>query len=291
MPKFLLLSVCLLLTSTVFGQEAKALYEEAIQKKRAGTPQEALALLDRALALDPEYVAAYYERGIVKVVLIDYEAALPDFDTCIRLFPDSKKAYMSRGYVRRVLTDYEGAISDLNTVIKLDMNSGEAYLYRGFLHELLGRQDSACADFYKALQNGHERAKTKVDACMDTTQSKVEIHRLLRLTEAAGSNTYGFSPDNPIKVGVGPDGGPSNQRAYIMLLRDAQGKSVAHRRINSCCPYRSTNAPLGQALLDRYEITYRDEKGAAQKADIYISMYDYEAPKILWGFGTVKPPR
>ena len=41
------------------------------------------------------------------------------------------------------------------------------------------------------------------------------------------------------------------------------------------------------ALLDRYELTYRDEKGKKRTTVVYISFYDYEEPMVLQGFKTV----
>jgi hypothetical protein len=40
-------------------------------------------------------------------------------------------------------------------------------------------------------------------------------------------------------------------------------------------------------MLDRYEISFRDEKGNEKTEIIYISFYDYEEPKILHGFQTI----
>ena len=43
----------------------------------------------------------------------------------------------------------------------------------------------------------------------------------------------------------------------------------------------------GRHCWTQYEITYLNEKGKAKKATVYISMYDYEEPQILYGFKTV----
>jgi hypothetical protein len=123
----------------------------------------------------------------------------------------------------------------------------------------------------------------------DSTLEKIfgspkELFEITELTKVAETDKYGFSPDFPVKVGMGSKGGPYNQRAYLELLRDGKGKPVEYRRVNSCCPYKSKNAPFGDVgLLDRYEIKYKDKDGKKKKAIIYISFYDYEEPMIPVG--------
>lgn len=120
-----------------------------------------------------------------------------------------------------------------------------------------------------------------------TTKSSPKVHAILKLTKTAENEKYGFTEENPVKTGLGPDGGPANQHAYLGLLRDEQGKSIKYKRLGSCCPYKSENAMIGGiALLDRYEIIYHNSKGEEKKKYIYISFDDYEEPQILYGFKT-----
>lgn len=108
-----------------------------------------------------------------------------------------------------------------------------------------------------------------------------------KLTTTAPDNKYGFTPEQPVKVGKSNKGGPANQRAYLDLLRDAKGNAISYERVGSCCPYESANGFLGLAMVDHYEITYQNEKGKKKKSDVYISFYDYEEPMILFGFKTI----
>jgi hypothetical protein len=151
---------------------------------------------------------------------------------------------------------------------------------------LLDKKDLACLDFKKSLDLGFTKAQKKVDKCNDSTS--FETHSIIRLTEQSTDKTYGFTPKNPIKTGTGPNGGPANQRAYLDLLRDAQGNPIKYKRLGSCCSYKSENGLFGMAMLDRYEITYKNEKGKKKKVVIYLSFYDFETPKILVGFKTIE---
>jgi tetratricopeptide (TPR) repeat protein len=272
-----------------YSQDAEAFYNKAMAKAEAGELEEAIELLGKSIELnDTEYVA-WYNRGIARNALGLYEESLADFERTLELYPTYKKGYLNRGTTKKHLTDYEGAIADYTKALELDSAFTDAYYNRGLVYELLGKKDLACADFAKARTLGMERAQRKVDQCNDTSDHSIR-HSILRLEKTASDDTYGFSQDNPIRVGTGPDGGPANQHTYLDLLRDAQGKPVKYERQGSCCAYDSPNGFLGTALLDIYVITYLDAKGKKKTKSVYISFYDYEEPMILQGFKTVGQP-
>lgn len=284
---FFLMTALLTILTNVFGQDARKFYEQGLEKAQAGQLNEAITLFSRSIALQPEDYYSWYNRGIAKGMLKQYEEALTDFEQVVKLAPDYKKGWLNRGTTKKRLTDYTGAIADFSHAIKLDENYADAYYNRGLVYDMLSKKDSACSDFAKAKDLGVKDAQRKVDNCNDTTSDIIPTYSILRLTKTADDKNYGFTKENPVKVGTGPDGGPTNQRAYLDLLRDAEGKPLKYKRIASCCPYESKNGLMGMAMLDQYEITYLNEKGKEEKAIVYISFYDYEDPKILYGFKTV----
>ena len=287
MKKIILIVSCLALMFTGFGQDARKFYEQGIEQAEAGNFEEAIKLFTKSIDIQPEDYYSWYNRGIAKNRLGLYEESLPDFNQTVKLAPEYKKGYLNRGTTKKRLTDYEGALSDYSYAIKLDTNYPEAYYNRGLVYEMLSIKDSACSDFNKAYENGLKDSKRKVDKCNDTTKSRIIIHPILRLTKTATNKKYGFTSEMPIKVGTGPEGGPGNEKAYLNLLRDAQGKPIKFKRMGSCCDYESGNGLFGTALLDQYEITYLNEKGKEKTSVVYLSFYDYEEPEILLGFKTV----
>lgn len=267
-------------------EDAKAFYTQGLEKAQAGQFEEAIALFGKSIELQPEDYFAWYNRGIARNRLRYYEAALTDFEQTIKLAPDYKKGHLNLGTTKKRLTDYDGALVAYSAAIKLDPNYADAYYNRGLVYEMLRKKDLACSDFNKAKQFGmKENAQKKIEKCADTTSNKV--HPIIRLTKTATDDKYGFTSEKPIKVGFGIDGGPANQRAYLDLLRDKQGKSLIYKRLGGCCDYKSDNGFLGMAQLDKYEITYLNEKGEEKTATVYLSFYDYEEPQILAGFKTV----
>ena len=117
--------------------------------------------------------------------------------------------------------------------------------------------------------------------------SNENVHEIITLTKQAESGKYGLTGESPVKVGKGPKSGPANQRAYLELLRDGQGEPVEYKRVGSCCAYKSENGFGGYALVDRYEVVYKDKEGSKKKTILYISFYDYEEPMIPVGFSAV----
>lgn len=117
-------------------------------------------------------------------------------------------------------------------------------------------------------------AQTTPDSTRSTTPDSTEL--------------YGLIPQRPVKVGGLYTTGVANQRKYLESLRDAQGRSVSYERRGSCCAYPSENGFDGYALLDRYEVKYRDAEDKTKKVVVYISFYDFEETKAVKGFTLAK---
>lgn len=79
--------------------------------------------------------------------------------------------------------------------------------------------------------------------------------------------SYGFTPENPIHVGGGPEG----QHAFLELLRGPEGQPLAWRRLGSCCEFETPNGIMGLGLLDLYEVTY---EGLDRPVILYLDMYE-----------------
>jgi len=277
----------LLFTGAVAQENGEFYYKQGLEKAEAGDLERALELFDKSISIKGDEYVAWYNRGIVKSMMGRFEDALVDLEQTIKLNPTYKKAYLNRGTTKKHLTDYAGAIQDYTWTIQLDSAYGEAYYDRGLVYELFDKMDLACKDFAKAKDLGYATAESRVGPCRNPDK-RGELHPVLWLEKQSANRLYGFSSDHPIKIGNGPDGGPANERAYLELLRDAKGKPVRYERINTCCGYRSDNAPKGMALLDRYQMTFTNAEGDQKTVYVYFSFYDYDEPQVLFGFNTVK---
>ncbi|WP_457629749.1 tetratricopeptide repeat protein [Oceanithermus sp.] len=91
-------------------------YAEAL--RRFGRNEEALASLDKALELAPEYLPALFNRGVLRYEMGDEEGALADFDRAIEIDPTAAAPYFNRAAIRWALGQREEAIADLDAFIE-----------------------------------------------------------------------------------------------------------------------------------------------------------------------------
>ena len=91
--------------------------------------------------------------------LKDYNGAIIDFTKAIDLDPNYAAVYYNRGVTKGVLEDYNGAIADYTKAIELDLNYNLlVYVNRGLAKKLLGDMSGACADWKKAVYMGDTMA-------------------------------------------------------------------------------------------------------------------------------------
>jgi hypothetical protein len=92
--------------------------------------------------------------------------------------------------------------------------------------------------------------------------------------QIATDKTYGYTQENPIKVGGGAYGGPARERAYLDNLLGANGEKVSYERKGSFS--------FGNTILDIFEITV-----SGKKVTLYIDEYSYSEPQAPSGFTCV----
>lgn len=274
------------LSHLLSAQEKVNYYEIAGNLASEGKFEKAIENYNKELERSPDNYYALFNKGLCHSYLGEKEKSIIDFSEAIYLNPNYYKAYLNRAISKRDLTDYDGALYDLNRSLEIEDNYAEGYFHRGLINEYLKNQEQACSDLKKARELGLEKLDAMIEiACNPERESNYA--NILYLTKTADDKSYGFTGENPIKVGMGLMSGPANQRAYLNLLRDSQGKQITYERKGSCCDYNSANAMYGIAKVDLYEITYLNEKGKKKKTELYISFYDYEEPLIPIGFQSI----
>lgn len=81
-----------------------------------------------------------------------YKEAIADYDAVVALDPNNVHAYHNRGISYDKLGHFEAAIQDFNQVLQLEPNNSVAYFNRGSTYDSLGMHDAAIADFSRALE-------------------------------------------------------------------------------------------------------------------------------------------
>ncbi len=124
-----------------FAREYFLLANECMVK--ASDRNAAIANLNKAILLHPEFFDAIYKRAGLRVELLDYEAAEKDYTLAIKLKPRKFKAYYSRGRTRMLMNNNNGAYNDLKKAIRLRDDYADAYYYLSKVCEKLGEDDEA----------------------------------------------------------------------------------------------------------------------------------------------------
>lgn len=89
-----------------------ALITENLEKKRK--------LYTKALEINPNYIDALINRGLVNNELKDYENSINDYDRAIELDSRCALAFNNRGYTKYKQKNYEAALKDYNKAILLN---------------------------------------------------------------------------------------------------------------------------------------------------------------------------
>jgi tetratricopeptide (TPR) repeat protein len=134
---------------------AKAAAFEAVKRGvahfEADRFPEALAELNEAIRLRPDYANAYMNRGGVKGVLNDYQGAIADLDRSLELDPGNATAHSNRAYPRRMIGDYEGTVEDATESIRQDPVATD-FINRGYAYFQLERYEEALEDFTETIR-------------------------------------------------------------------------------------------------------------------------------------------
>ncbi|HOJ70604.1 MAG TPA: tetratricopeptide repeat protein [Syntrophorhabdaceae bacterium] len=110
------------------GPSAKDYYNKAYHFIDAGFPQEAIQLYTLAIEKDPEFIDAYYNRGVTHFTLREYKQALSDLNKVIEKRPDMAIAYASRGSVYDKMGDGYRALKDFKKAAQLGDRDTQDYL-------------------------------------------------------------------------------------------------------------------------------------------------------------------
>lgn len=103
----------------------------------------AIANLNKAILLNPEFFDAIFKRAGLKVELNDLEAAEEDYSLARKLKPRTLKVYYNRGRTRLLLRNYNGAYNDFKKAIHLKDDHADSYYYLADVCEKMGENEEA----------------------------------------------------------------------------------------------------------------------------------------------------
>ncbi len=125
----------------------------------AGRHEEAMALLARALELDPACAPAHYNRGKLHHRRREFDAAMREYDAALALRADYVLALTNRAILLSHAGETDRAIADLSRSIELAPERTAAYYHRARLQIARGMYANALADLDMLLALDPDDAK------------------------------------------------------------------------------------------------------------------------------------
>lgn len=168
----------LFISSLVLGQTAQDFLDKGVELHRTKNYEEALEHYGKAIELNNELTAAYFNRGTVYLAMSELKEALNDFTTTIELDESFIRAYYSRAsiYVKQKL--YNKAIDDLDMVIRINEKYPNALILRGNLKIAEDDPEGGCQDFRTALAFGDKNAERFLENNCELTPEENEYLEL-----------------------------------------------------------------------------------------------------------------
>jgi Flp pilus assembly protein TadD len=101
------------------SHNADYFFRKSHESARAGETQQAILQIDQALATDPDYAAAWHEKGNCLDELGRCEEAVSCFDKALELDPYNAETWFNKGIVLKKMGKTDEASSCINHGIDL----------------------------------------------------------------------------------------------------------------------------------------------------------------------------
>jgi tetratricopeptide (TPR) repeat protein len=169
--------------------------EPILQRSRLayaqGQVDQALADVGSAIALGgPLTAGAHVMRSGMYLERKDYQACLRDCDAAIAIDPELLTAYNNRGLARQALGNEELAIADFSLAIERHRQYADPYNNRGALYMQLGRTREALADLDEAIRleplspAGYDnRSRLQLEQLHDAAAAEKDCTRLIQVVD------------------------------------------------------------------------------------------------------------
>jgi tetratricopeptide (TPR) repeat protein len=129
-------------------------FDMGCQRYQEGDFKGAIEAYTEAIALKPDEIQPYFNRGIVYLDLRMNDKAIDDYNTVIVMNPEYAEAYTNRGWVYLQNSLFECAIRDCNKALALEPHTARAYHTRGLAYKGKGMLEAARKDFQKSCELG-----------------------------------------------------------------------------------------------------------------------------------------
>ena len=132
-------------------RNAEYLKDEARQQLSQRQYERAVEACDQAIAINPDYADAYYNRGLAYIRLTEYQNAIEDFDQVVRLSPDDIDARINLGMAQLMACHPAQALDTYDEIVKLDHENAAGYNGRGAAYFDQGQFEKSVQEFDTAI--------------------------------------------------------------------------------------------------------------------------------------------
>ncbi len=112
----------------------------------------AIERYSRAVELDDELVAAFYNRANAHTRAGEYEKAMADYNRTVELEPEDSDALNNRGMLNLYESRYEEALADFNDALEIQPDDATIIVNRGLAYLHGEHPSDAAADFKRAIE-------------------------------------------------------------------------------------------------------------------------------------------
>ena len=178
-----------------------------------------------------------------------------------------------------LLNQYKSVLKHTNA----DFTSTEQFLQANPINEELLANTPEKIISVQEFEDAMERFYTFIRMYMPQKLTPRMLSEDMLLIEGTSSDpNYGFSVENPIKVGGFNLVGSQYIRMYLESINGYDNESITYERLGAAKMIESPNGKKGNAIIDKYAVWYKDE---TEPQHLYFNMYDCELPlKAPMGF-------
>ena len=223
------------LASGLWAHDAAQALLEADSHRRNGKPDDALAVLDKALAEHPREPLLYFNRGAVLGEHKRYEEAALALRTGLDLDPSHTEARLTLAKVLVSAHRYDEALAEINrysSMVGEFLQGFDGYYVRGLALRRLDRLAEAERQLRRAveIQPGHADALFNLGTVLTRRGANVEAAAFLR--KAAG-----LQPDNAdiryrLAQVLRDTGEKSGAEEELKIFRDLKARTQVESRVS-----------------------------------------------------------
>jgi tetratricopeptide (TPR) repeat protein len=147
-----------LVTVPLFSQTAQDFFDSGYEKQMKMNIIGAVEDYSAAIDADPDFIIAYFNRGLCLLSKDNFDDAIEDFEDIIEIDPNHKESYYQLSVISIKIQEYDDAREYIDKAISLDSKLPNALTLRGQLKVASGDLEGACEDFAMGVQNNDQGA-------------------------------------------------------------------------------------------------------------------------------------